>query len=125
MSATDRRNARATVARLRGEIDRANASLRDSIATASGALDAAAAAHAAAEHELAGAVRAATLSDAPTYAPWSSPSWRNWTCEPRVPAELRLGEFVGNDPLPATAPVFDGRTLVVATDSEAASQRGC
>lgn len=115
--------ARAEVERLRATVVRTEAIIRDALSTASGALDCA--------HEH--AVRTWTALSVQSaaivargrpehYADWADSRWDAWACEPHLPGELRVGELEGLG-LPATVPLFSGRAVVFATESEAGAVR--
>lgn len=115
MSLADRRTARARVDALRAESVAADAALREALSVAAGALRVARADREARGVALrAAAARLATGSH--DFAPWLADRWTDFPGEPRMPAELRVGEI--DDEIPATVPVFDGRPIVVASDTE-------
>lgn len=112
------------LSRVRAQLAEADRAVTAGLASAAGALEMATEAHrvrlAVAVDQARSAFSAGRCED---YAPWDAPCWRSWTSGFHLPAELRLGEIDADlaVPLPATVPLFDGRTVVLATSGSAAA----
>ena len=116
-------NARAERDQLLSAVRQHRATIQEALATAFGALDAHRAYATTRREQLFADALAATDRRRELYAPWEEASyWNSWTCEPSLPGDLRVGELGDPAGLPATVPVFDGRTVVVATETGAAAE---
>lgn len=114
-------DARAQVEHWRSAIARGRQTISRSLAAAAGALEAARQNAATQQWSLQGEVASIVRRQPARYAAWSDPSWASWQPSPVLPEELRVGSINEAD-APATVPVFDGRTVVVATEVEAAAE---
>lgn len=100
--------------------------LRDRLARAQGAIAAAADRNRRATQAAQGKAPSIVADGRPErYDAWASPRWEGWESEPAPPGEIRVGEarLSSGTLLPATVPLFAGRTIVVVTESEAAAHR--
>lgn len=111
--------------RARAELAAADAAVTSGLAAAAGAVDAARLAH---HQVLARAVAQAhaalTSGRCEEHEPWDGPRWRSWTPTAGDPTEARLGAVnaAAGDLLPATVPLFDGRTVVLASSGPRAAE---
>lgn len=55
-------------------------------------------------------------------AAWQDAHWTNWQPAFHTPAEIRIGLIEAAQDLPATVPLFDGRAVVLATQTRAAAE---
>lgn len=115
-------NARAQVEHWRSAIGLGQQAISRSLAVAAGAIDAARQNGASQQWSLQGEVASVVRRQPARYAAWSDPAWESWQPSPALPGELRVGSISEVD-APATVPVFDGRTVVIATESEPAAER--
>lgn len=114
------RDARAQVEHWKSVIGHGQETISRSLAVAAGALDAARQDAATQQWSLQGEAASVVWRQPARYAAWSDPVWDSWQPSPSLPEELRVGSINEVD-APATVPVLDGRTVVIATETEAAA----
>lgn len=113
-------DARAQVEHWKSVIEGGRQTISRSLAVAAGAIDAARQGAATQQWSLQGEVTSVVRRQPARYAAWNDPLWETWQPSPSLPEELRVGSINEVD-APATLPMFDGRTVVIATESEAAA----
>lgn len=117
-------DARAERDELLAAVRQQQASIQQSLATASGALEAHRAYTASRRQQLLTDARTTVARRPDLYASWDATGfWDDWACAPELPSELRVGELIDPAGLPATVPVFGGRTVVVETETAPAAER--
>ena len=117
-------DARAERDHLLASVQQQREGIQQALATASGALDAHLEHVGSRRWQLFAEARTAVERRPELYAPWGDNGfWNEWACAPELPQELRVGELVDPADLPATVPVFGGRTVVVATQTAPAAEQ--
>lgn len=119
---SDLSETRDEIARHQATIRTGQQTIRDALTQGAGALEAHRH-HVARQREaLINAARAVCASRPDGYARWTDAAvWDTWVCQPALPAELRVGELVDPEGVPATLPVFGDQAIVITTRTESAA----